>query len=74
MIPSDSELVGHFEADQLVSTRYKMHLFKIALKPLPIAEKVSLRIDKNDLLCIQYMVKVEEQKCFLEYLCLPEVE
>ena len=73
-IPSDSECVGHFDAQKLVSTKYKMHLFKSALKPLSIAEKVSIRIDKNDILCVQYMVKVEEQKSFLEYICLPEVE
>lgn len=73
-ISCHSSLVTHFtlSSDDPVTARYRLSLFKQALKPLTLAEKVSLRVDDRGILCIQYMVRVEEQKTFLEFLCLPE--
>ena len=67
-------VVAHFEAPNgEVRARYRMSLFRHALRPLGISEKMSLRIDGNDVLCLQFMVRVEEHKSFLEYICLPEI-
>ena len=44
---------------------------KQALRPLAISDKVSLRVDSSETLCLQYMVSVGENKSFLEFYCRP---
>jgi hypothetical protein len=39
-----------------------------------LSEKVSLRIDHRDFLCLQHMVKFNEGICFIEFYCAPEEE
>ena len=57
---------------QFVQHRYKSSLLKHALKPASLSEKISFRVDNTGLLCIQYMIKVDEHKSFLEFLCTPD--
>jgi hypothetical protein len=37
-----------------------------------MSEKVSIRIDHRDFLCLQYMIKFNEGTCFVEFYCAPE--
>ena len=71
-IRKESDIVNTFTSKKSVNARYPMAMYKHALKPLSIAEKVSLRVNNQDLLCVQYMVKFEDQTSFLEFLCVPE--
>lgn len=71
-IPADSDVVGHFDAQELITARYRLSILKHGLKPIGMSEKVSLRMDKRDFLCLQYMVKFNEGTCFLEFYCAPE--
>ncbi len=79
-IPGDSPVVTHFSSSSVdgggggtvVGGRYKCDFFRVALRPLAIAEKVSVRVDDRRVLCLQYMVGVEDRKSFLEFLCLPD--
>ena len=71
-IPKVSDLVSHFSSSKVINAKYPMNLFKHSLKPLSISEKVSVRINKRDILCLQYMVRCEEHKSFLEFVCIPE--
>ena len=50
---------------------FRTSFLKQALRPLAISDKVSLRVDSSDTLCLQYMVTVGEQKSFLEFYCRP---
>lgn len=41
---------------------------KPSIKPLGIAQKVSLRIDDTGLVCFQYMIKIEDsQHCYIDF-------
>ncbi len=72
-IPGESPIISHFSVEDNTSgARYKTSLFRHALRPVSLAEKVSLRIDRRGVLCLQYMVKVEDQKSFIEFFCLPD--
>ncbi len=71
-IPADSAVVSHFSASECVGARYKVGLFRSAVRPIALSEKVSVRIDRRDVLCWQYMVSVEGEKSFLEFICLPD--
>jgi hypothetical protein len=55
-----------------MQAKYKTSFLKFALKPLTISEKMSIRLDSEDTMCLQYIVSVGENKSFLEYYCLPE--
>ena len=82
-IPSDSEIVSHFHAaaagaagaagETTVSSKYQFSLLKHALKPMPLAEKVSIRIDSRQFLSIQYMIKLNDTACFMEFYCAPDI-
>ena len=50
---------------------FRTSFLKQALRPLAISDKVSLRVDSSDTLCLQYMVTVGEHKSFLEFYCRP---
>ncbi len=80
-IPSDSEFISQYvveeledggDADNDISNKYRLSMMKHALKPLPAAEKVSLRVDDRGVLCLQYMIRIDDQKTFIEFFCLPE--
>lgn len=48
--------------------RYKLSLMKPSIKPLGIAQKVSLRIDDTGLICFQFMIKVEDNhNCYIDF-------
>ena len=51
-----------------------MNLIKNALKAIVMSEKLSLRMDKNDILCMQYMISFSEGNCFLEFYSVPEID
>lgn len=41
---------------------------KPSIKPLGIAQKVSLRIDDTGLVCFQFMIKVEDNhNCYIDF-------
>jgi hypothetical protein len=41
---------------------------KPSIKPLGIAQKVSLRIDDTGLICFQFMIKVEDNhNCYIDF-------
>ena len=73
-IPFDSEMVSHFQVDKIVKAKYHYAMLKHALKPISMADKVSIRFDSREFLSIQYMVKLNDVACFLEFYCAPEVE
>ena len=75
-VPCDSDLITAFEliAEDGVKAKYRMALFKKALKPLSTAEKVSLRMDKRGLMTLQYMIKFDGQMSFIQFDILPECE
>jgi len=72
-IPFDSEIVNHFQVDEFVSTKYQLSTLKHALKPMAMAEKVSIRFDSRRFLSIQYMIKLTDTACFMEFYCAPEI-
>lgn len=57
-IPFDSEIVCHSEVNEYICVRYQLNLLRHALKPISMAEKVSIRIDARKLLSIQYMIQL----------------
>jgi cell cycle checkpoint protein len=62
------------QVDELKCARYRFSLLKHGLKPIAMSEKVSIRIDHRDFLCLQYMIKFNEGTCFVEFYCAPEEE
>jgi len=73
-VPSSSDMVEHFKCTQPASARYRLGLLKHGLKPLTLSEKVSVRIDSRDFLCLQYMVRTDQGPAFLEFYSAPEEE
>ena len=74
-IPFDSEIVSHSEVKEYICVRYQLNLLRHALKPISMAEKVSIRIDARKLLSIQYMIQLnDETKSYMEFYCAPDVE
>lgn len=68
----DSKLIEMFECKQTQVNRYRTSLFKMCLKPLPLSNKVSIRTDDRGFICMQYLMKTEEDyTCFTEYYCSP---
>ena len=53
-----------------INAKYKLAL----LKPLGLSDKVSVRMDDRDFLCLQYMVRTDSGPAFLEFYCAPEEE
>lgn len=74
-IPADSDMISHFQVQQLSVAKYKLSSLKHGLKPVGATEKVSVRIDSAHVLCLQYMVKIDSGgTSFLEFYCSPEVD
>ncbi|KAK0080759.1 hypothetical protein PV325_013369 [Microctonus aethiopoides] len=67
-LPHDSELIDTFQCKAEATFCYQYSHIKPATKALSCANKVSLKTDKDGLLCFQYMVKAEEgHMCYIEY-------
>jgi len=73
-VPKDSDMVEHFTCSGPSVARYKLAMMKHGMKPLGLSEKVSVRMDCRDFLCLQYMVRVADRPAFLEFYCAPEEE
>ena len=73
-LPENSEMVHFFECASETKAKYPMNLMKHALKAVFMSEKLSLRMDKQNILCLQYMMIFPEGNCFLEFYCAPEVD
>ena len=74
-IPFDSEIVSHSEVKEYICVRYQLNLLRHALKPISMAEKVSIRIDARMLLSIQYMIQLnDDTKSYMEFYCAPDVD
>ncbi|XP_042225587.1 cell cycle checkpoint protein RAD1-like isoform X2 [Homarus americanus] len=74
-IPKDSDMIETFSCTKTMRQRYKLALLRPSIKPLTIAQKVLLRTDERGILCLQFMVKMEDNHiCFVEFFCCPEEE
>ena len=74
-VPFDSDIVNAFQVDHAVTAKYQFSLLKYALKPMAMAEKVSIRFDSRSFLSVQYMIKVNaDTTCFMEFYCAPEID
>lgn len=71
-IPKDSEMVHSFSSTKFTLAKYPMALIRHSLRPLSMSEKVSIRVNSQDILCLQYMIKIDDLKSFVEYKCIPE--
>ncbi|XP_055330907.1 cell cycle checkpoint protein RAD1-like [Paramacrobiotus metropolitanus] len=75
IIDKDSDLVESFVCIKEGTYRYRPKLMKNAIKPLQIAQKVSLRIDDTGTILLQFMVKTDtDVDCFVELFCAPELD
>ncbi|KFQ35395.1 Cell cycle checkpoint protein RAD1 [Mesitornis unicolor] len=71
--PRDSDLMEVFHCNQTQTNRYKISLLKPSTKALALSCKVSIRIDAQGFLSLQYMIRNEDgQICFVEYYCCPD--
>ena len=73
-LPDNSEMVHFFECAAKTKAKYPMNLIKNALKAVFMADKLSLRMDYQSILCLQYMMSFPEGLCFLEFYCAPEID
>lgn len=73
-IPKTSEIVHIFECTKSTKAKYRLSTLKSAMKAIQMSDKLSLRIDKREFLCMQYMLAYTEGNCFLEFYCAPEEE
>lgn len=73
-LPHDSEIVHIFECNKKVKAKYPLNLLKNAIKAIVMAEKLSIRVDTQLVLCMQYLISYNEGKCYLEFFCAPEID
>lgn len=74
-VPFDSDIINNARVERAVSSKYQFSMLKHALKPMSMAEKVSIRFDSRNFLSVQYMIKVSgDTTCFMEFYCAPEVD
>lgn len=73
-LPKHSEIVQVFESHKTSKAKYPMSLLKTALKAIVMSDKLSLRMDNQNILCLQYMITFSEGNCFLEFYCAPEID
>lgn len=67
-IPRDSDMVENFTCTQTMIQRYKLSLLRPSIKPLSASQKVSVRTDERGFLCLQFMIKTEDNHiCFVEF-------
>ena len=71
-IPHESEVVHFFDSQKSFKAKYRLSLLKSAIKAVPMSEKLSIRMDKREFLCLQYLLHFPECNCFLEYYLAPE--
>ncbi|XP_076034906.1 radiation insensitive 1 [Oratosquilla oratoria] len=72
-IPKESDMVENFSCTQTTIYRYKLALIRPSVKPLIASQKVSVRTDERGFLCLQFMIKTEDNHiCFVEFFCCPE--
>ena len=71
-VPETSDMVDHVSSSSSSSARYRLTMLKHGIKPLGLSEKVSVRMDDREFLCLQYMVRTDSGPAFLEYYCAPE--
>ena len=73
-VPNDSDMVHSFECRKTAKAKFPMTMIKYALKSIHMASKVSLRMDQQQILCLQYLIQFETGQCFLEYFFTPQIE
>ena len=73
-IPEQSEMVISFECQKTARGKFPMPMMKHALNALKMADKVSLRMDNQQIVCFQYLIECGQGRCFLEYFCTPQIE
>ena len=73
-VPGESDMVHSFQCKRTAKAKFPMHMIKYALKSIHMASKVSLRMDNQEILCLQYLILVGNGKCFLEYFFTPQIE
>jgi len=73
-VKNTSDIIELFSSSHISKAKYKLTMLKHGLKPLSLSEKVSLRMDERDFLCLQYMVRTDDGPAFLEFYCSPEEE
>ena len=73
-VPDSSDMVEQFTSTATSQARYKLGMIKHGLKPLSLSDRVSLRIDDRDFLCLQYILNTENGAVFLEFYCAPDEE
>ncbi|CCO26338.1 cell cycle checkpoint protein [Rhizoctonia solani AG-1 IB] len=71
--PNDREVLELFECVERVSFNYRYRHIARALRPLQSSLKVSLRIDRDGLLSLQFMMPAS-QGALIEFKCLALVE
>ena len=71
-VPKSSELVEHFSSSSTSRARYRLAMIKHGIKPLGLSDKVSVRMDDREFLCLQFMVRTDSGPAFIEYYCAPE--
>ncbi|XP_043226756.1 cell cycle checkpoint protein RAD1-like isoform X1 [Amphibalanus amphitrite] len=73
-VAGDSDLVELFQCPRTSTSRYRLALMKLSLKPLAQSQKVSLRTDARGFLCLQYMIKTDDGHiCFVEFFMVTGV-
>eukprot|EP00050_Salpingoeca_kvevrii_P000907 m.158236 g.158236 ORF g.158236 m.158236 type:complete len:295 (-) comp10244_c0_seq4:4898-5782(-) len=70
--PNDSDMVESFTCTQTLVFSYLLKTLKCSEKALSISNKISIRVNAWGFLSMQYLVLVEDQAVFIEFLCLPQ--
>ncbi|EGD73030.1 hypothetical protein PTSG_04741 [Salpingoeca rosetta] len=70
--PKTSDKVESFQCDKPLKFNYKLKLLKPSEKALALASQVSVRINEEGILSMQFLVETDVQSVFIEYLCLPD--
>ncbi|XP_014262352.1 cell cycle checkpoint protein RAD1-like [Cimex lectularius] len=72
VLPKDADMIEEFSPAVTSVTRYKYSQIKPTMKTLQIASKVSVQLNGQGLLCLQFMVKNEQnQLAYIEFFCTP---
>ena len=73
-VPDSSDMVEQFTSNATSQARYKLGMIRHGLKPLSLSDKVSIRMDDRDFLCLQYVLLTEQGSLFMEFYCAPDEE
>eukprot|EP01147_Barroeca_monosierra_P002839 gene2839-5677_t len=63
-----SDKVESFQCDRPIKYNYNLKLLKPSEKALALASQVSIRINDDGILSMQYLVETEDEPVFIEYL------